>query len=333
MANAILPMPPYKWQTKLWDDFIKRNENSSVPHAFLICGQEGFGAEALATAMGQYMLCLSPSEKLVCGKCKACHLLDAGTHPDLMVVTAEEKGKQIKVDQIREISGFVGKTAQQGGYKIIILYPAEDMNTNSANALLKNLEEPAGKTVFILVTKQLSRLLPTIRSRCALINLPVPDAAQALSWLSDVGFDDAAEAQELLSEAGGAPLLVKDWKDSAILEERAELIKGLIDIVDGKTEPMIFAKKWGNQDPLFILGVMLLGIDATLAFQVADKPVGKVYEALVGRMKMASTKVLYAMRDKLCAKKAQLLGPSNLNPAMVVEELTLDWIAAAKPLK
>lgn len=333
MSNAILPMPPYKWQAKLWDDFIKRHENNSVPHAFLLCGQEGFGAEALAMAMGQYMLCLSPSDKFVCGRCKACHLLDAGTHPDLMVVTAEEKGKQIKVDQVREISGFVGKTAQQGGYKIVVLHPAEDMNINSANALLKNLEEPAGKTVFILVTKQLSRLLPTIRSRCALVNLPAPDTDSALAWLKDIGLEDMDESRELLVEAGGAPLLVKEWKDSAILEEKSALIKGLIEIVDGKTEPMIFAKKWGNHDPLFVLGVMLLGIDATLAFLVANKPEGRAYKVLVERMKLASIKTLYAMRDKLCAKKAQLLGPSNLNPAMVVEELTLDWVAAAKPLK
>ena len=230
MANAILPMPPYKWQAKLWDDFIQRKENNSLPHAFLICSQDGFGAEALAQAMGQYLLCMSPSDKLVCGKCKACHLLDAGTHPDLMTVTAEDKGKQIKVDQVREIAGFVNKTAQQGGYKVVVLFPAEDMNTNSANALLKNLEEPAGKTVFILVTKQLSRLLPTIRSRCAMVTTPVPESRLALTWLNEVGVEASQATEELLAEAGGAPLLVKEWHDSSMLEERAALIAGLIDL-------------------------------------------------------------------------------------------------------
>src|SRR5690606_18188179 len=147
MANAILPMPPYAWQQAQWADFHTRVRNNNIPHAFLLAGQEGFGAEGLAMAMGQYMLCLSPTDTLVCGKCKGCLLLDAGTHPDLLVVCPEEGGKQIKVDQIREVSRFVANTAQQGGYKIIVLQPAEAMNINAANALLKNLEEPAGKTI------------------------------------------------------------------------------------------------------------------------------------------------------------------------------------------
>lgn len=329
MSNNILPMPPYKWQAKQWDDFQQRVAKNNIAHAFLLCGQKGFGAESLALAMGQYLLCLSPSEKLVCGKCKACLLLDAGTHPDLMIVTPEEKAKQIKVDQVRNISSFVNKTAQQGGYKIIVLFPAEAMNVNAANALLKNLEEPAGKTVFILVTTQLSRLLPTIRSRCAMINLPVPENALACEWLSSTGVDNP---EALLAESGGAPLLVKDWLDNGLVQERKALITGLSDILQGTLEPMMFAKKWAAE-PMLVLEVMQLAVEAVLGKLLANRLSPDAYENLTDMMAGCSTHILYRLRDKLCSKKAQLLGPSNLNPAMVVEELTLDWVAASKPLK
>lgn len=327
MADAILPMPPYKWQSHIWQDFTRRVENDSVPHAFLLSAEEGYGAEALAVAMGQYLLCLSPTDNLVCGRCKACLLLDAGTHPDLLSVVPEEKGKQIKVDQVRQITDFVAKTAQQGGRKIIVLYPAEAMNVNAANALLKNLEEPAGSTVFILVTTQLSRLLPTIRSRCAMTALPVPEKTLARQWLNEAGIETDAQAEALLAEFGGAPLLVKEWFDSGALQEREQIVEGLHDMMAGSLEPMMFAKKWANSAPLFVLGVMLSAVDAAIRSNMAAEGGVGTYVALIDVLKRKDARHLFMFREKLCTKKAQLLGPSNLNAAMVVEELTLDWIA------
>ncbi len=330
MSDAILPMPPFAWQQSHWNDFVLRVRNNSIPHAFLLASQEGFGAESMAIAMGQYLLCMSPTDEIVCGRCKACMLLNAGTHPDLKSVTPESAGKQIKVDQVREISGFVSKTAQQGGRKVIVLYPAEAMNLNAANALLKNLEEPSGETIFILVSNEQSRLLPTIRSRCAKVSMPVPDQVLALDWVKGLNIENASE---LLLEAGGAPLLVKDWHEQGILQERSSLISALADLGLGRLEPMNFAKKWSNKDPLFVIQIMMHAVDSILSKALGRQSCPKAYDLLVKSMESSSHKHLFLFRDRLCSKKAQLLGPSNLNPALVIEELTLDWMGLTKSLK
>ena len=324
MSSAIMPMPPFVWQQDLWSGFCERLAAKKLPHAFLLTAQAGVGANALGLAMGQYLLCLSPLDNIACGQCKGCHLLNAESHPDLMRVSLEEKATQIKVDQIREISAFVSKTPQQGGYKVVLLTPAESMNVNAANALLKNLEEPAGKTVFILVSEEPSRILPTIRSRCAKISLPIPQQQQALEWLNSSGVDNA---QSLLEEAHGAPLLAKEWFDSGMLEQRHALVSAMADIANHQLEPMLFAKQWGSQEPLWLVKVMMSAIDTVLMRTYADKPVASHFQALNEAMSRCQPLHLFRLRDRLCEKREQAQGSSNLNAALFVEELALDWYA------
>jgi DNA polymerase-3 subunit delta' len=329
MANAILPMPPFSWQRSVWDEFFRRVENDQLPHAFLLSGQEGLGAEPLAMAMAQYILCLSPAGQMVCGKCRSCQLLASASHPDLNSVIPADKGKQIKVDQIRDIADFVSKTAQQGGYKVVLIFPAESMNNNAANALLKNLEEPSGKTVFILVSQNPSRLLPTIRSRCAKIVLSVPPKDESLAWLEAVGVKDDAEA--LLAETHGAPILAKEWHHQGVMQERNEILKGLLDIAKYTLEPMVFAKKLGSGAPMAIVEVMQNSVDMMLSSVLAGRPLANNYLALAEMLPNCSHSTLFRLRDRLCEKKSQLLGPSNLNPVLFIEELVLDWTAVTKP--
>ncbi len=326
MSAGILPMPPFNWQQRIWQDFCRQVENRQLPHAFLIAGQEGVGAEGLALAMGQYLLCASPLDQIACGKCRACQLMNAGSHPDLLMITPEDEGKAIKVDQVREISTFVGKTAQQGGRKIIILDPAEAMNVNASNALLKNLEEPAGDTVFLLVSRQSSQLLPTIRSRCAKIVLPLPSSEESLAWL-DVHKVDNAE--EVLECALGAPLLAKRWSDEGLLEKRRAMVVALVDVAESRLEPMAMAKKWGD-DPSSLLQVMLHAMDALLAENLSKRPVPQFLTPLFESIGHFPSTLLFRFRDRLLEKKLQLQGPSNLNLPLFTEELLLDWHAVTR---
>ncbi len=324
MTNAILPMPPYEWQNTLWDEFCTRVENNKLPHAFLLVGQEGIGVGDLSVAMGQYLLCLSPLNRIACGRCRACQLLDAGTHPDLIRVCPEGAGKQIKVDQVREIAKFVDQTAQQGGYKIIVLEPAEAMNINAANALLKHLEEPPGRTIFFLVSHALNRVLPTIRSRCSKLSLSPPDHALAIDWLASVGVNDV---EPLLFEAHGAPLLAKSWHDDGVFEERLSIIADLTAVASAALEPMAFAKKWSGHTPMAVLTPMQVSIEALLSRHMAERDLPAHYDALARALAHCSPSLLFRLRDRLCERKAQLLASPNLNAPLFIEELALDWSA------
>ena len=321
MSNAILPMPPYQWQEKVWGEFVDSVVEARVPHALLMSGVEGIGADHLAVAMGQFLLCQSPMGKIACGRCKSCLLMASGNHPDLVIVTPEEKGKQIKVDDIRQLSEFVTKTSQQGAKKIIVLQPAEALNMNAANALLKNLEEPAGDTVFILVSSSLSRVLPTIRSRCAKTALPVPEAGLALSWLNSV---HVAEASTLLDVAGGAPLKAKEWFDSDYLTEQNKLLKTLEALSFAQSTPIESAKAWAKSEPGSILNSMMFWVEKMIRYKLGGVTLAglEVFEPVIeGR----DVKILFRLRDSLSKKSAVLKSSPNLNPTLILEELMMDW--------
>ncbi len=198
---------------------------NTLPHALLLRGRAGVGKFAFATELAHTLLCQQP-QATACGTCASCLWLKEETHPDFKLITPEDdsnsdkptkkkttKKTQISVDQIRQLYDYLSlSTHQVAGYRIILISPAEALNLASANALLKMLEEPPANTLFILVASQPQRLLPTIISRCQVIDFAVPEPAAALAWLQTQGVEDAEAA---LAYAGGAPL--------AALQMQAEL--------------------------------------------------------------------------------------------------------------
>jgi DNA polymerase-3 subunit delta' len=122
---------------------------------------------------------------------------------------------EIKVDQVRELANFLYVRSHRGGVRLALVHPAEDMNENAANALLKGLEEPPAGAMFILVSHRPAQLLPTIRSRCVAVPVPIPAREAALQWLASQGIKDA---ERWLAYAGGAPLRAVDYAaDAAVL--------------------------------------------------------------------------------------------------------------------
>lgn len=190
---------------------------SHPPHGVLFKGPKGIGKFDLAMNFAQSLLCQNPDEaELACGKCSSCHWFEQESHPDFRLLQSEESSlngeetesgkkpsKQISVDQVRILADFVGMSAHQGGRRVVVIHPAEAMNTNAANALLKNLEEPPQDMLFIMVSHKPQQLLPTILSRCLSFALTAPDLASAISWLKGQGVKYPAEA---LAASGFAPL-------------------------------------------------------------------------------------------------------------------------------
>jgi len=214
----------YPWQHEQWQYLLTRYENNNLPHALLLVGQSGLGKTSFAYALAELLL----DEKT---DAKASKLLEAGNHPDLKLITPEDK--IIKIEQIRNAIEFVSKKSHQNKYKVIIIKPAHAMNIAASNALLKTLEEPSEDTIIILITDQPSLLLPTIRSRCQRIDFYPPAKEIAKKW---------CDSDLLLALAENAPLLARKLAEEGALLERDQLFNAFADLLLKKLDPIKFAE-------------------------------------------------------------------------------------------
>ncbi|HYD80162.1 MAG TPA: DNA polymerase III subunit delta' [Paucimonas sp.] len=224
MTDTIFP-----WQRDAWRAL--QQLRARLPHAILFHGPEGIGKTRFAEHFAQSLLCEQPhADGHACGSCASCGWFGQYSHPDFRRLRPEtldeeageggEEGegesggakkskaakapsKDIKIDQVRGLTDFMNVSTHRQGLRIVALYPAEALNTASANAILKTLEEPPPNTVFLLVSNSLDRLLPTILSRCRKFALAMPSQDEALQWLKTQG---VADADVWLAEQGGAPL-------------------------------------------------------------------------------------------------------------------------------
>lgn len=203
-------------------------------HALLLQGAPGNGSLALSLSLAQAWLCEQPVQAGAgaetarlrpCGRCGSCHLVQTQLHPDLFVLLPEvqrratgwlladdktegedakrKPSKQIRIQEVRSAIDWVMKTSSRGQGKVLLMHPAETLNLQSANALLKTLEEPPAGTRILLGAADAGALLPTVRSRCQTVRLPTPSADVAQGWLAQQG---VADAGVLLAACSGRPL-------------------------------------------------------------------------------------------------------------------------------
>lgn len=224
------PINLYPWQHQTWQRI--QSMRAKLPHALLLSGKAGTGKLEFAQNLAQSLLCnnLLPDGE-ACNQCPNCTWFNEGVHPDFRLVSPEQdsdnatdevpatkktakKSVFIKIEQIRELNQFLAlSNHQHNGLRIVLVCPAEALNLASANALLKMLEEPPQNTIFLLVSHQPQRLLPTIISRCQVVDMPIPEESTAVDWLKNQGVKDASSQ---LSYAGGSPLLaLKQLEDGA----------------------------------------------------------------------------------------------------------------------
>jgi DNA polymerase-3 subunit delta' len=226
----------YQWQIGDWGRLQELRKRPA--HGLLFKGAKGIGKLDLAIRYAQSLLCQHTGDAgFACGICPSCHWFEQGTHPDFRLLQPEalsldgedgEAGKKpskdISVDQIRGLADFFGMSAHQGGRRVVVIHPAEAMNANAANALLKNLEEPPPGVLFILVSHKPQQLLPTILSRCLAVALSAPDAATATRWLQQQGIKNPGEA---LAASGFSPLQAARLDQQLISEDRDKLLRAL----------------------------------------------------------------------------------------------------------
>ncbi|MBM7061005.1 DNA polymerase III subunit delta' [Pseudomonas sp. UL073] len=317
----------YPWQDELWRQLAGREQHA---HAYLLHGPAGIGKRAFAERLLALLLCRSPQNLEACGKCKACLLLAAGTHPDAFALEPEEADKAIKVDQVRDLVGFVTQTAQLSGRKLVLVEPVEAMNLNAANALLKSLEEPAGNTVLLLISHQPSRLLPTVKSRCVQLACPVPDEAVGLRWLAQAlpGLSDE-ERGELLALAAGSPLSAARLQEQGVREQRALVVEGVKKLLKQQQGPSQLAEGWNAIPLLLLFNWFCEWAHLVLRYQLSKDEQGlgaadmrKVVQYLADKSEQAR---LLALQDWLLEQRQKVLAKGNLNRVLLLEALLVKW--------
>ena len=196
-------------------------------HALLVRGSEGIGVLPFALTLAQAWLCEGEGlgKSAPCGRCGSCRLVQSHLHPDLQVLMPEllrrqhdwlrvddkaegddakrKPSKQIRIDEVRSVVDWVFKTSARGRGKVVVLHPAEALNLQSANALLKTLEEPPPGTRIVLSCADPALLLPTVRSRCQHLRLAPPALPLATAWLAAKG---VLQPEVLLAACSGRPL-------------------------------------------------------------------------------------------------------------------------------
>lgn len=173
--------------------------NNHVSHAYLFQGPEGIGKKTTALAFAQLLNCLDlPIDKQdACDKCLSCRKVKAGNHPDIHLIEPEKHS--IKIDQIRKLRSTVFYKCYEGRYQIIIIDGAQYLTIEASNSLLKVLEEPPERTIFILVASEPGKLPDTIISRCQQIQFQ-PLAASTIKELLRA---DSLEKSEYLNIVAG----------------------------------------------------------------------------------------------------------------------------------
>ncbi|MCK5873923.1 MAG: DNA polymerase III subunit delta' [Alcanivoracaceae bacterium] len=319
MTERAAVQVPCVWHRDLLAELMQQATDQRLPHALVLSGPAGIGKLRLARAFLEALLCQQPQAGLACGRCQSCHLAAAGSHPDLALVMPEEKSKVIKIDQIRDLVSFFSKTAQYGGRRVALLSPAESMNRNAQNALLKTLEEPGAGAFLLLLCDQPSRLLPTVRSRCQQRQLGAPDAAVAQAWLAEqTGSVDSARA--LLAAAGGAPLKALALEQAEWFANRDRLLGQFLAVLEGRTPASIAAQTLLQHEPLPLLEALHGWLAQALRGQQHDDKLAPVMERLRQR---AGDKRLLMLAAEVQRARQLLQSGANPNPALLMERLLL----------
>lgn len=309
----------YPWHASVWDRLAELLKAGRLPHAILLSGAGGIGKFRFGQALAQSILCESPRQTLACGQCRPCQLNTAGSHPDFKVLVPEEGARQIKIDQVRETAHFLSQTSQQGGYKVALIAPAEAMNLNATNALLKTLEEPTERTILILVTESLGSLLATVRSRCQVFPMPAPALDEAKGWLQSV-IGERSDTDELLKFAQGRPLKALQIHESGELDTLKAMESDLQALLVGRTNAIRLSEQWAQRDVESILTWLSGQLSGLIKAKMSGDQ-SSVWRPVLAGLNLPKA---YILCDKVLESLVQFKRGHNPNKQLLLEDLLLD---------
>ncbi len=319
----------YPWQVRQWQQLWQVRTENRLPHALLLAGIAGTGKMVFAEHFVRALLCANTTtDGQTCGTCHACRLIAGNTHPNVLRILPEKEGQAIKVDQIREASEVVSQSSLQGEYRIVIIHPANAMNANAANALLKTLEEPASGAIVLLISDQSARLPATILSRCQKIIFSAPAAEIAQQWLAEQSPAISGKAALLLRLTQGAPLAAQRLAEDEGMAIRAELYQSLSLLSAKKMTPLKLAASLQKNEPLSLIDFLLSFVADLLRVQLqgdADGIRNHDYQAMLLELKSSSMPKNINFMRYLQQVRKQLLEGINFNKQLLLESLFIRW--------
>ncbi len=259
-----MPLADFSTQANVVALLQRSLERGRLGHAYLFMGEDLPELEAVGLALAQTLNCLEPPQAAsdgtpmdACGACESCRKIDNTNHADVMVIRPESMLRQIRMEQMvrrpgsppRVLHDLVNNKATEGLYKVALLVAADRMNANAANSLLKSLEEPPERTVFILLSTEPGRLLDTIQSRC--LRLPFAGdgrlrlGEEEQAWLGDFarmaaeGKKDCFGRYRLLGT-----LMARLEEMKSVIEEEVEEASPLNDYIDADPD---LRKQWEDE--------------------------------------------------------------------------------------
>ncbi|MBC1969636.1 DNA polymerase III subunit delta' [Listeria marthii] len=309
--------------------FSKSVRENRLSHGYLFEGSSGTGKKRTALWLAQSLFCLESTEtELACGKCANCTRIASHNHPDVHLL--EPDGASIKIDQVRALKQELSKRGMESDQKVVIIYDADKMTVQSANSLLKFIEEPEGGLLLLFLTTNPGQILPTIQSRLQPVTFKSLTFDSLLASLTAAGISE--QKARIYASITGSVEEVKAFEESEWFGEARNVVIKLYEGIHHQgTSPLIIIQE--SWTPLFKeKDKMALGLELLLLLY-RDRlhlTLGENYEPICTAQKemlgqdalRKSLSETTGEIEKILAAKSKL--DSNMNTQLLMEQLVLE---------
>ena len=316
MSPPVLP----EWFRPACEEVTAAFTAGRLAHALLIHEDPGAGGLEMARWIAQLVNCrergLAP-----CGRCQECQWIAGDQHPDVTRLSPQEESNYILIEAVRELIADLSLTAHGRGYKVAILAPADALHFNAAQTLLKTLEEPAARTLLLLVASQPSRLPPTIRSRCSKLRLRGPSPELAAKFLEEAR--GPGPWREALAATATGPFALLNADPTALARLRTDTLDTLGEIGSGKVQPPGVAARWAEKNQLPDLPVRLACLESWVTDRILESASIRDVTHLSQQGRPPKICHLFEFSDAI--RDMRKLSHTSINKAMAIESLLWRW--------
>ncbi|ELP1218727.1 DNA polymerase III subunit delta' [Listeria monocytogenes] len=309
--------------------FSKSVRENRLSHGYLLEGSSGTGKKRTALWLAQSLFCLESTEtELACGKCTNCTRIASHNHPDVHLL--EPDGASIKIDQVRALKQELSKRGMESDQKVVIIYDAEKMTVQSANSLLKFIEEPEGGLLLLFLTTNPGQILPTIQSRLQPVTFKSLTFDSLLASLTAAGISE--QKARIYASITGSVEQAKAFEESEWFSEARNVVIKLYEGIHHQgTSPLIIIQE--SWMPLFkekdkmALGLELLLLlyrdRLHLTLDENYEPICSAKKEMLGQDALRkSLSETTGEIEKILAAKSKL--DSNMNTQLLMEQLVLE---------
>ncbi len=320
-GTSLLP-----WQKSHWELLCKYLRYDRIPQALLITGAAGSGKHLLAGQFASALLCSNrTNDGVSCGNCRSCLLIKSDTHPDLFNIQPGDDKTTISVTQIRSIISDTCLKPQFGGYRIIIIAPADAMTLAAANAFLKCLEEPAERTVFLLLTNKATKLPATIISRCQRIVISLADRMSVQAYIES---KNASENTGTLANLLMSSIIdTHQLGNNAMLKQRSECYEDWLSIAKSTAHPVLVSEKWLKIQETTLMNWLVSWVTDLIKCVFNLNNPGLINTDMLCSLqdiaRNLSLKPLFELYDLLIASRQRI--DTQVNYQLMLEEILVKW--------